>query len=239
MAGVWNMASSVIKNIGIWGDSLLKGIVFDEENGKYRTLKQCSVNLFNKVFPISIKNNSRFGCTAPKALESLERSLAKGFQADVVLLEFGGNDCDYNWAEVSNNPVGEHQPHTPFEEFTSTMKKMVQLLLKHNIRPLLMNLPPIDAERYFSWISQLKGVNGEKVLLWLKQKDIIYRQQERYSLAIEKLAYKEGLPLIDVRDRFLTLRNYRDYLCLDGIHLNESGHKILGEAFSSYAVGYL
>lgn len=233
------MTTSVIKNIGIWGDSLLKGIVLDEENGKYRTLKQCSVNLFNKVFPISIKNNSRFGCTAPKALENLKRSLEKGFQADAVLLEFGGNDCDYNWVEVSDHPEQEHQPHTPFEEFTSTMKRMVELLLKHKICPLLMNLPPIDAGRYFDWISQLKGVKGERVLQWLKQKDIIYRQQERYSIAIEKLAYKERLPLIDVRDRFLTLRNYRDYLCLDGIHLNESGQKILGEAFSSYAMGYL
>ena len=228
-----------IQNLGIWGDSLLKGIILDETDGKYRPLKQCSVHLFNKVFPLSIKNNSRFGCTAPKALDNLERSLKKGFHADAVLLEFGGNDCDYNWAEVSEHPEEEHQPHTPFEEFTATMEKMVHILLEHNIRPLLMNLPPIDATRYFDWISQLKGVNGERVLQWLKQKDIIYRQQERYSLAIDKLAYVEGLPLIDVRDRFLTLRNYRDYLCLDGIHLNEQGQKILGETFSSYAKSQL
>ena len=228
-----------IQNLGIWGDSLLKGIILDETDGKYRPLKQCSVYLFNKVFPLSIKNNSRFGCTAPKALDNLERSLKKGFHADAVLLEFGGNDCDYNWVEVSEHPEEEHQPHTPFEEFTATMKKMVHILLEHNIRPLLMNLPPIDATRYFDWISQLKGVNGERVLQWLKQKDIIYQQQERYSLAIDKLAYTEGLPLIDVRDRFLTLRNYRDYLCLDGIHLNEQGQKILGETFSSYAKSQL
>lgn len=233
------MTTSMVKNLGIWGDSLLKGIVFDEEDGKYRPLKQCSVHLFSKVFPISIKNNSRFGCTAPKALDNLERSLNKGFQADAVLLEFGGNDCDYNWAEVSEHPEQEHQPHTPFEDFTATMKKMVQLLLEHNIRPLLMNLPPIDAGRYFNWISHLKGVSGERVMLWLKQKDIIYRQQERYSLAIERLACAEGLPLIDVRDRFLSLRNYQDYLCLDGIHLNESGQRILGETFSSYATSRL
>lgn len=228
-----------IKNLGIWGDSLLKGIVFDEENGRYKPLKQCSVNLFNKLFPISIKNNSRFGCTAPKALSNLESALDKGFQADAVLLEFGGNDCDYDWPAVSANPQAEHVPHTPYREFCQTMEKMVNLLLEHHIKPVLMNLPPIDSDRYFNWISNLPGVNGENVLKWLKQRDAIYRQQERYSQAIERLAYRLNLPLIDVRNQFLPIRDYREYLCVDGIHLNGSGQKLLSEVFSSYAQSYM
>lgn len=232
------MTLSMIKNLGIWGDSLLKGVVLDEQDGKYRPLKQCSVNLFSKVFPITIKNNSRFGCTAPKALVNLERSLEKGFRADAVLLEFGGNDCDYNWVEVSAHPEAEHQPHTPLEEFVASMNRMVAVLVAHNIKPLLMNLPPIDANRYFDWISRLPGVNGERVLQWLGQKDIIYRQQERYSRAIDQLAYSQGLPLIDVREQFLRIHRYRDYLCLDGIHLNEAGQRLLGDVFSSYAISH-
>lgn len=227
-----------IKNLGIWGDSLLKGIVFDEKEGKYHPSKKSSVKLFEQMFPIQIKNNSRFGCTAPRALENLERSLDKGFSADAVLLEFGGNDCDFNWVEVSKHPDIEHQPHTPFAVFSGTMQKMVQVLKSHKIKPVLMNLPPIDSDRYFDWIASLPGVDGDRVLFWLKEKNIIYRQQELYSRAIEKLAYTEALPLIDVRSQFLELHDYRNYLCVDGIHLNELGQQRMSEVFSSFAKEY-
>lgn len=232
------MTLSMVKNLAIWGDSLLKGIVLDEAEGKYRPLKTCSVNLFSKVCPMHIKNNSRFGCTAPKALKNLEGALEKGLTADAVLLEFGGNDCDYNWQEVSAHPEREHQPHTPLDQFKETMSQMVGLLLEHGIRPLLMNLPPIDGERYYRWISGLKGVDGGVLLNWLVTTDTIYRQQERYSNAIERLSYEKGLPLIDVRDRFLGMRDYSTYLCRDGIHPNEKGQAVLGEIFSSYAISH-
>lgn len=229
------MTTNMIKNLAIWGDSLLKGIVFDETDGKYRPLKNASVSLFEHAFPIRVKNNSHFGCTAPKALANMERSLSKGFTADAVLLEFGGNDCDYNWAEVSKEPDKHHEPHTPYAQFVETMKRMAELLKQHGIRPIFMNLPPIDAERYFDWISRLPGVCAENVMRWLGQKDAIYRQQERYSLSIEKLAYTLGEPLIDVRDPFLAEHNYREFLCVDGIHLNQKGHEVMGSVFQSYA----
>ena len=30
---------NVVQKIGIWGDSLLKGVIFDEVTGKYRATK--------------------------------------------------------------------------------------------------------------------------------------------------------------------------------------------------------
>ena len=226
------MKLSMIQNLAIWGDSLLKGIIFDEKTSRYKPLKTCSVNLFSKEFPFTVKNNSRFGCTAPKAEANLEKSLQKGFSADAVLLEFGGNDCDFNWAKVSANPEIEHQPNTPLPEF---VKNMVDELTKHNIKPILSNLPPISSEMYFDWISRMDGVDGDKVLYWLKDKTIIYRQQESYSHAIEKLAYEYNLPLIDIREPFLKIRDYKSYLCVDGIHLNEKGQSIMCSTFKNYA----
>ncbi len=231
--------NKVIKKIGIWGDSILKGVIFDEVAGKYQTTKKCAVNLFKRVFKsVDIKNNSRFGCTAPKAAENLERSLAKGFSADVVLLEFGGNDCDFNWQEVSRTPDEEHEPNTPMPQFIDSMKYMVDKLLGNGITPVLMNLPPISSERYFDWISHMPDVNGENVLRWLKEKEVIYRQQECYSHAIEKIAHEYRLNLIDVREPFLRIRDYKNYLCLDGIHLNENGQRILCDTLKKYASDY-
>ncbi len=232
------MDFSKIKNLGIWGDSILKGVIFDEEKGKYKTLKQCAISLFGKKFNLSIKNNSRFGCTAPKAMENMKSTLNKGYSPDMVLLEFGGNDSDFNWAEISKNPDGVYKSNTPIDEFYSTMEKMVDLLISKKIQPVLMNLPPIDSQRYFKWITKFDGVDGDKILHWLSQVDAIYRYQEMYSRAIDKLAYKKNLILIDIRSKFLEIKNYKDYLCIDGIHPNQKGQALINDICSNYVLAY-
>lgn len=225
----------IINKIGIWGDSILKGIILDESSGKYRTLKDCAVNLIKRNYSnVDIKNNSRFGCTAPKAEKNLEQSLENGYRADIVLIEFGGNDCDFNWSEVSNEPNIEHTPNTPLTEFVKSMSNMANNLIRHRIKPVLMNLPPISAERYFERISSLENVNASNVLFWLKEKSVIYRQQENYSNAIDRLSRQYNIPLIDVRTPFLQIHDYNSCLCADGIHLNEKGQRIMSQTISNF-----
>ena len=224
---------SVISKIEVWGDSILKGVVLDEAAGRYRLLKNGAVNAFAQLFHLEIKNHSRFGCTAPKALANLDRTLISGFDADTALLEFGGNDCDFNWAEVSEEPDREHQPNTTYEEFVEAMQKMIRTLLDRGIRPVLMSLPPIDSERFFSWITKPDNVDAGKVLSFIGEKDYIYRHQERYSLAITSLALRNGLALIDVRDVFLKEKYLGMCLCTDGIHPNERGQKMIQDVFST------
>lgn len=226
----------IINKIGVWGDSILKGVIFDEKAGKYRPSDDSAVNILKRDFlAVDIKNNSRFGCTAPKAEKNLEHFLENGYHADAVLLEFGGNDCDFNWAEVSAAPHSEHEPNTPLSKFIESMHNMVNNLIKHKITPVLMNLPPISAERYFNWITIPENVNAENVLFWLKEKQVIYRQQENYSHAIDNMARQYNIPLIDVREPFLEIRDYENYLCVDGIHLNEKGQALMSKTIENFA----
>jgi len=224
---------SVVPKIDVWGDSILKGVVLDEAAGRYRLLKNSAVNAFTQLFHLDVKNHSHFGCTAPKALANIDRTLDSGFDADIVLLEFGGNDCDFDWAEVSGNPDCEHQPNTPYEDFVEAMQKMIQTLVSKGITPVLMSLPPIDSIRFFDWVTRPANVDPNKVLSFIGEKDFIYRHQERYSLAITSLAFKNRLPLIDVRDAFLKQRNLSEFLCTDGIHPNEKGQKLIQDVFSA------
>ena len=223
---------SVISKIDVLGDSILKGVVLDEAGGRYRLLKDSAVNTFAQLFHLEVKNHSHFGCTAPKALANLDRTLSSDFHADLVLLEFGGNDCDFDWAEVSADPQGFHEPHTPYDEFVKAMQNMIQTLLAKGITPVLMSLPPIDSLRFFDWVTRPDNVDPDKVLAYLGEKDFIYRHQERYSLAITSLAYKNNLPFVDVRDVFLKERDMGKCLCTDGIHPNERGQKLIQDAFA-------
>jgi len=229
---------SVISKIDVWGDSILKGVVFDEAGGRYRLLKDGAVNAFSQLFHIDVKNHSHFGCTAPKALANLDRTLSKGEDADVVLLEFGGNDCDFNWAEVSKDPTLDHKPHTPYDVYVQTMQEMIQSLLTKGITPVLMSLPPIDSNRFFDWVTKPDNVDPERVLEFIGEKDYIYRHQERYSRAMSQLACKNNLPMIDVRDAFLQEKYLGRCLCADGMHPNERGQKLIEDAFSARYLQY-
>ncbi len=222
-----------IKSLAIWGDSILKGIVFDEQLQKYKGCDRCAADILAESFPeINIKNNSRFGNIITKGRKLIERALAAGNKTDAAIIEFGGNDCDFNWQEVSAEYLREHDPHTPFDIFVDQLREIVTLMRENGIQPIIMNLPPISADRYFDWFCRDEGTEGDRVLHWLCEKQIIYRTQERYSHAADMVAKELDVPLLDIRTEFLGIRDYGNYLCADGIHLNEKGQQILGETLS-------
>jgi len=228
----------IISSITVWGDSIMRGVIFDAAASKYKFLKDSAVSLFTKTFPIRVNNRSRFGTTAPRALEAMRKSLAESDESELILLEFGGNDCDYNWAEVSRDPYADHLPNTPIPEFTQALHEMVQVVENAGKRPVVMSLPPIDSTRYFDFITSPENVDPERVLTFLTDKEHIYRHQERYSNAACRVASDLRVPLIDVREKFLLQRNIRNFLCIDGIHPNEEGqrliHEVLAKTYEAY-----
>ena len=66
----------------------------------------------------------------------------------------------------------------------------------------------------------------------------IYRWQEYYSALVTKVAAAAGCGLVPIREAFLCrLQGGEDVMCVDGIHPNALGHKIIAEAAYGYAVG--
>lgn len=221
----------IYRKIGIWGDSVLKGVVFDEARGAYKLLADGCAEQAARVLHIPILNKSRFGCTIDKGMRQLERSLGEGLDCDLVLLEYGGNDCDFDWAEVSADPSLPHQPHTSLATFKETYREMIRMLRQHQIEPLLMSLPPIDGERYFEFIVS-KGLDRQNILQFLGDVQKIYRHQESYSLAVTGLAASERCRYAPVREAFLAARDCPGLICADGIHPNERGHLLMQQVFT-------
>ena len=217
----------------IYGDSLMKGVVTDENTGRYRATMQRNVAAFETQFHMTVQNAARFGLTADKGQSLLEKDLRTGAGFDYALLEFGGNDCNYCWEEVSARPDDPHAPLTELDRFTQIMRGMIKTLHARGVAPLLMTLPPLDAERYFAFISRGKDANN--ILRFLGDVHMIYRFHELYSSTIEALARQTNTLLIDVRSRFLGLRNFKSLIGPDGIHPNENGYAILVEEFRRFA----
>lgn len=222
---------NIIKNIGVLGDSILKGVVVDELSGRYKFLKENAAHLFGKTNQVMVSNFSKFGCTTKKALKQLPSVLAKDTASEIFLLELGGNDCDYDWDAVCEHPDGRHFPNVSLREFKKNIAAIVDALLAAGKRPVVMTLPPIDSERYFNWIVGQNKTRKDNLLRFLGDKNYIYRHQELYASALEKIARKYKLYTVQVRDRLLAVPKYSDYLCADGIHLNELGQKLLKKIF--------
>lgn len=224
---------NVIKRISVFGDSILKGIQINPKNMRYCVNNHIDVEMISKTYSLSIENHSQFGCTIKKGDITLQRRLESGMKCDMIVMDYGGNDCDFNWKSISEHPDKEHFPHTPLDSFVNTYHQIISKLKKKGILPILTTLPPLEPQRFFDWFC--KGLNQDNVLKWLGNINSIYRYQENYSRTIEKIASAANVPLVDLRGAFLMNRRIDGLLCLDGTHPNTQGQKIITSAFMNFA----
>ena len=62
---------------------------------------------------------------------------------------------------------------------------------------------------------------------WLGSVTKIYWWQERYNSTILKVSELTKTKYIDVRGAFLEHPDFTKFLCSDGIHPNQDGHRII------------
>ncbi len=216
---------SASAGITLYGDSILKATVPDEKL-KYHFHFQQFADVFAGV---QLNNRAKFGATVEKGLKLVQTDLQKQAVAPFALLEFGGNDCNYNWPAIAQAPLQQHLPATGLQQFTAGLSQMVQLLRAAGSTPVLMTLPPICGQRYFDFFS--RGLDRGNLLAWLQNDvQVIYRKQELYSGAVARFAAANGLPCIDVRSRFLQQDSMDKLISADGIHLSDDGYALLFDA---------
>jgi acyl-CoA thioesterase-1 len=217
-----------ISNYLVSGDSISKGVIFDEVKNKYVVLADNYVALLQNRLKGTIHNTAKFGNTLIKGIGRLRHDIVKD-NPDIVLIEYGGNDCDYNWNEIADHPESLHEPKTNFNQFEKQLKETVEFLKTNKIMPILMTLPPLNADRYLKWVSKNNPLAEINILKWLGSVTRIYWWQERYSSTIIRVAEATKTRWIDIRGAFLQYPDFNKFLCLDGIHPNQDGHKIIAD----------
>lgn len=213
-------------NIIAFGDSITKGIIYDKEKAKYSTLNNNFTNIVSTSIKGSVYNVGRFGSTITRGLSKMYNDVIKK-SPDIVLIEFGGNDCDFKWDKIAENPDAYYEPNTKIEIFHKELCSMIATLKNNNILPVLMTLPPLDPQMYFQWISKMDSVSQKNILQWLGDKEKLFTWQASYSQMINEIAKETKTILIDVRSEFLKYEDYSKFLCIDGIHPNVKGHLLI------------
>lgn len=228
----WEIYMSRIQSVTVMGDSILRGVVLNESTKKYSISNTIGMDSIARMYSMQVTNLSRFGCTVERGYEYVEKYIEKGNRSDVLLLELGGNDSDFDWPAVAAAPDAEHAPRTPLDRFVEVYERLIVLARRQGIVPVPVTLPPVCPERYLRWICR-DGLDREAILHWLGDVNTIYRHQERYSRAVEQLARRHGCECIDLRGTFLEKFHTASLYCEDGIHPNPAGQLMIREALIS------
>ena len=217
-----------LRGLSIWGDSIAKGVVFDEQRGRYAVCRDNCVSRLSRDAGVDVENFSVMGNTTEQGLRRMEGQPLK--PGNLAVIEFGGNDCDLDWAAACEHPEVEQRGRVPLEAFGENLRAMVRRVRDGGMIPALVTPPPLVAQRYFDWVS--RKLDKARILSYLGDVEHIYRWQERYALMIRRVAARENAMLLDVRDWFLSQARFTDLMCVDGIHPNARGHQLLFERFS-------
>ncbi|MDD4081637.1 MAG: SGNH/GDSL hydrolase family protein [Eubacteriales bacterium] len=213
-------------NIAVWGDSIGRAVGFSDSLNRYAVIKPNYREMLLQSQSVNIINHARFGATLPEGLADFLE--AGEVDAQAVAIQFGGNDCNYDWAAVSEYPDQPHSPRTALEAFEKGLRQFVRQVQSRGKIAILVTPPPLDAQRFFAWVTN--GLNADAILGFLGDLQHIYRWQERYAAAIHRAALATRSRLFDLRDAFLAADNFPDYLCLDGMHPNEKGQRLIASA---------
>ncbi|MDY6407686.1 MAG: SGNH/GDSL hydrolase family protein, partial [Pseudomonadota bacterium] len=209
----------------------------DAQVNKYKILRENFVALSEQRFNVVWKNYARHGSTVIEGEKAFLSHLSQVQNSDYILFSFGGNECNYDWDKISQNPDLPHAPRLTLSQFHDRYVHLIQLAQKRGKTPILFSLPPLHAESFVRSISL--GRNQNSIMKFMKNDvHLSYRWHNMYNLEIFKIARERDIPVIDISTCFLSQLDYSSYLCDDGVHPNEKGHQLIAEALKEFYCRY-
>ena len=119
------MYDGMNQGICVLGDSIAKGVLFDAQRNRYAIAKENIGKQITQVIGNSVTNLSKFGCTVTDGLARFEKQKDALQDCRTVLMNFGGNDSDFLWQEISAAPDELHKPKTPIDIFEQTYLQLI------------------------------------------------------------------------------------------------------------------
>lgn len=210
--------------IQIWGDSIARGVTYNETRERYALSPERAALRLRAL--TRVEEHAVMGATVEDGLSAFLP--APRVENAVCAIEYGGNDCDLDWAAVASDPDAPMRPRVPLDRYTSLLTKFVIHVRSLGMRPLLVTPPPLNSARYFRWVT--RGLDARAVLRALGDVGHIGRWQERYHIAMRNVAQATATPILDLRDAFLARKDPAALLSLDGIHPNGDGYRLISDA---------
>ena len=211
------------------GDSLTKGVILTEAN-KYTLIENSYLDIVSRELDLQVSNYGRFGSTIDMGNAIIRRHSEDIASSEYTFIEYGGNDCDFDWMKIADSPMEDYTPKTTLNDFKERFIKLINKVRDLGSKPVIISLPPILSTPYFSFFSRMMLEEQKRnVINWLGgSTDIISRWHESYNRALFMIAPETQTPIIDITTPFDTFRgDISSLYCADGIHPNVQGHRMI------------
>ena len=211
------------------GDSVTKGVILTETN-KYSLTEHSYLDIVSRELDLQISNYGRFGSTVDTGDTMLRRHSDEIAGSEYTFIEYGGNDCDFDWMKIADSPMEDYAPKTRLEDFRKRFITLINKVRELGSKPIILSLPPILSAPYFAFFSRsMSQEQKENVITWLGgSTDIISRWHESYNRTLFMIAKETQTPIIAITTPFDTFRgDISSLYCADGIHPNAKGHRMI------------
>lgn len=225
-----------VRRIVCFGDSVTRGITLVQ--GRMRILKENYPALLQMALGrerVDVINQGVFNDNSDKLVERLEADVLS-VNPDYVLIEIGGNDCNFNWGEVAQHPDDEHQPVVPLDRYVQNVKQLVLQIQKRGPVPIVLSLPPLDPARYYRHVF---SQHGKSVAHWIALCGGIEYWHGNYNQSLNQMLSLIGAKTVDIRKAFTQLTDWSSLLSEDGIHPSADGYQLISRVLTEALMPYL
>ncbi len=211
-----------------FGDSVTRGISFFR--GRLRIQRQnypyfLQERLDGEGRDIQVVNKGVWNDTSTHLLQRLKADVLD-LDPDLVLIEIGGNDCNFRWDEVAASPHDVHEPIVPLREYLENVTRLVKEIDGRGTLPVLLTLLPLDPVRYYR---HLVRFYGDKLGHWIGLCGGIEHWHGMYNRFLRRLISDLNISWIDLRNRFKRKGDLQELLSDDGVHPLPTGYRAMAE----------
>lgn len=209
-----------------FGDSITRGVTL--QGTRLRIVKGTFPKLLQQHFEnIEIINKGVFNDNSFSLLERFNKHIVSE-NPNIVFIEIGGNDCVFDWQAVADSPLDEHTATVPLDTFIENVTQICRNIQNIHVQPVLLALPPLDAARYYTYLTTLFG---NDISHWICRTGGISEWHGRYNEALVKLSDTLHVPMIDTRTPFFA-HPMDTVISNDGIHPTAKGYALIAETIA-------
>ncbi len=210
-----------------FGDSVTRGMTYI--GGRLRIIKQNYPAFLQQSLSaqpdFDVVNKGTFNDTSDGLCARLQTDVLS-FHPDYVLIEIGGNDCNFHWDEVALYPDRSHEPNVPLRRYLDNIRKMIEQIRDSGSVPIVMTLVPLDPVRYYATLEKMYGF---AIARWIAICGGIEHWHAMYNQGLLRLIRSLSVSTIDLRTALKSTSDLAFLLSDDGIHPSALGYQVMSQ----------
>lgn len=208
---------------------MTRGITFI--SGRFKIVRENYPALLQRVLGSrdEVLNKGVFNDNSDLLVTRVDKDVLQ-LHPQLVLINIGGNDCNFRWDQVSRLPEEEHVPIVPIDRYLANIKTLIERIYSGGAVPVILSLLPLDPVRYYH---SLMTRYSHSIGHWISCCGGIEHWHGMYNRALKDLVCKMDVPSLDIRTAFKQKGNFSELIGEDGLHPSAKGYQALVEIISA------